>query len=64
MAPKNKNDDESKGLSEEDLAWFNSLPETGDYEDGELGVTTAMFLVGAPVPANPNPPRSKKAPKK
>lgn len=51
MALQNNGDEEFDKLTDEDKAWLASLPEEGDYEDGELGVTTVVFYKKPPAPA-------------
>ena len=55
MALPNNDSKEFDKLTDEDKDWLASLPEEGDYEDGELGVTTTVFF-----PEAPNPVRRKK----
>ena len=59
MALQNNPDKEFDKLTDEDKAWLASLPEEGDYEDGELGVTTTVFFPEAPKPARSTKPSSK-----
>ena len=36
-------------MTEEDMAWWNSLPDDGEEANGELGVTTVIFFPNHPV---------------
>ena len=36
-------------MTEEDMAWWNSLPDDGEEANGELGVTTVIFFSNHPV---------------
>lgn len=56
MALLNNDGKEFDKLTDEDKAWLASLPEEGDYEDGELGVTTTVFFPEAPKPARRKKP--------
>ncbi len=59
----NNGDDEVDCLTDEDKAWFDSLPVIEDYEDGQFGITTATFVLPeAPESTSPKPVRRREPP--